>query len=351
MGESDVTDETAVIDQPEAEPLPALPSDFVQPVDPVKHFLPVPWDQIREAAAMISTAPGLAKEFDKPENCMFIAYQAARWGADPVAVATKTFFTPRKGGGMAVGYEAQLVHALVEADPDLKEPLDFEFAYAGDKPELVERYCRVIGHLRGVKKPRILVTPKWSQISPKNSPLWYSDPDQQLSYYGARAWARRHRPGRLLGVYSRDELDRGDVIEGTAREIFEEEAVPPISYDVAPGGRQQSNNGGGSNNGGDGRPEPPPEGEPAPRAQRRQEPAAAAQTKGPDDIEEIRAWALEEEKRLKKLPNADDMETELAAMVDDQRFGRLTAYDQAISTTIKSRVRGQINFLRAHPRP
>jgi len=40
----------------------------------------------------------------------------------------------------------------------------------------------------------------------KNSPLWKSDPDQQLGYYSARSWARRHFPELLLGVYTQEEM-------------------------------------------------------------------------------------------------------------------------------------------------
>ncbi|HCI98495.1 MAG TPA: hypothetical protein DHV74_02435, partial [Sulfitobacter sp.] len=33
------------------------------------------------------------------------------------------------------------------------------------------------------------------------------DPQQQLGYYSARAWARRHFPELLLGVYTREEIE------------------------------------------------------------------------------------------------------------------------------------------------
>ena len=54
----------------------------------------------------------------------------------------------------------------------------------------------------------IYSSPRVGQITPKNSPLWKSDPDQQLCYYSIRAWARRHMPGVLLGIYAVEELQQ-----------------------------------------------------------------------------------------------------------------------------------------------
>jgi hypothetical protein len=40
----------------------------------------------------------------------------------------------------------------------------------------------------------------------KNSPLWKGDVDQQLFYYSVRAFARRHFPDVMMGIYTVDEL-------------------------------------------------------------------------------------------------------------------------------------------------
>ena len=53
----------------------------------------------------------------------------------------------------------------------------------------------------------IYTSPPVKQIPVKNSPLWKGDPQQQLGYYSARAWARRHFPELLLGVYTREEIE------------------------------------------------------------------------------------------------------------------------------------------------
>lgn len=52
-------------------------------------------------------------------------------------------------------------------------------------------------------------TPPFKIIGIKNSPLWKSDPRQQLG--ASRAWARRNCPEVFLGVYDRDEASAIDV--------------------------------------------------------------------------------------------------------------------------------------------
>jgi hypothetical protein len=46
----------------------------------------------------------------KPDACMAVVMQAARWGMDPFAVAQKTFIVGNSG---VLGYEAQLVNAVI----------------------------------------------------------------------------------------------------------------------------------------------------------------------------------------------------------------------------------------------
>lgn len=64
--------------------------------------------------------------------------------------------------------------------------------------------CRVTGTLDGTEC--VYETPPIGSITVKNSPLWKSDPRQQLGYFAARSWARRHCPEVILGVYDRDEV-------------------------------------------------------------------------------------------------------------------------------------------------
>lgn len=48
----------------------------------------------------------------------------------------------------------------------------------------------------------------------RNSPLWVSNPKQQIAYLGVKYWARLYCPEVILGVYSPDEVE-----QRTEREI------------------------------------------------------------------------------------------------------------------------------------
>src|SRR5262249_57210565 len=85
----------------------------------------------------------------------------------------------------------------------------FEYIYEGEGQE---RRCIVTARLAGHRKGLVYETPPLKQITPKRSPLWQSDPDQQLAYYARRSWCRKHRPDVLLGVSDVDELP-GQVLD------------------------------------------------------------------------------------------------------------------------------------------
>jgi hypothetical protein len=71
----------------------------------------------------------------------------------------------------------------------------------------LNRRVIVTGRVKGDKEDCEITTPTVAEIKVKNSPLWTSDPDQQLAYYGSRAWARRHTPDVLMGVYDVEEFE------------------------------------------------------------------------------------------------------------------------------------------------
>ena len=52
-----------------------------------------------------------------------------------------------------------------------------------------------------------------SMITTKNSPLWKTNPKQQLGYLQVKNWARQYCPGAILGVYSDDELEQAPTRE------------------------------------------------------------------------------------------------------------------------------------------
>lgn len=159
----------------------------------------------------------------KPADCMAVCLQALRWGMDPFAVGQKTYFTR---DGSPPGYEAQLIAAVVHARAPLEGRLGIE--WAGTWPK---RTCTVTGKLRGDAKPKAR-TVEAERITTRNSPLWKTDPDQQLAYYTIRAWARLYTPDTIMGVYGRDELAAEAVSAENARDVTPERPSPATKLDA-----------------------------------------------------------------------------------------------------------------------
>ena len=154
--------------------------------------------EVMDFAKLMAVSKSAVPVFMRGEAgiCLAIAIQAIEWNMSPFSVARKAYAVKD-----IVAYESQLVHAVIEARAPLSGRLRCE--YEGDG---VDRVCIVTGYLRGEAEPFVLRTPPIGRISPQNSPLWKTDPDQQLWYYGSRAWCRRYCPDVLLGIYTPDEV-------------------------------------------------------------------------------------------------------------------------------------------------
>lgn len=129
-----------------------------------------------------------------PGACMAVAMQAFEWNMSPFAVANKSYVVSDR-----IAYEAQLIAAVVNTRSGITGRLKYKFD--GEGPNL---QCTVTGIIDG--EELVYTSPKLSEITTKNSPMWKYDPQQQLGYYSARAWARRHVPEVILGVYDREEM-------------------------------------------------------------------------------------------------------------------------------------------------
>lgn len=139
--------------------------------------------------------------------CLAVCIQALEWRMSPFAVANKSYEVSDR-----IAYEAQLVVGVINARAPLKERL--RYRYEGEGPDMK---CTVSGLLKGETSPHEYTSPKVASIKVKNSPLWAADTQQQLGYYSARAWARRHCPEVILGIYTQDELDEQIVDIGSAK--------------------------------------------------------------------------------------------------------------------------------------
>ena len=148
----------------------------------------------RMAEALANSALSVPKELKgNIGDCLAIVTQAMIWGLNPFAVAQKAHVINGK-----LGYEAQLVNAVVMQSGAIRG--SFSYEYEGDR-------CRVGAVLRGESA---ITWGEWlsaATVQTKNSPLWKTNPKQQLGYLQVKNWARAYCPGALLGIYSSDELE------------------------------------------------------------------------------------------------------------------------------------------------
>lgn len=130
-------------------------------------------------------------------DCLAVAMQATLWGMHPFTVAQKT----HQVGG-TLGYEAQLVNAVAQNSGAIIGR--FHYEYQGEGARL---QCRVGAIPRGESE---IVWGEWlssESVTTKNSPLWKTNPKQQLGYLQVKNWARAFTPGAILGVYTPDEME------------------------------------------------------------------------------------------------------------------------------------------------
>lgn len=157
--------------------------------------------QVMEFAKMMSIADIAipAHLRGNPGACLAVALQAVEWKFSPFAVANKSYSVNNR-----LAYESQLVQAVILQRAPIKGR--FKVEYTG---EAGKRRCKITANLLDGESVEY-VSPEFDRITPKNSPLWKSDPDQQQFYYAGRALCRRHFPDVLLGVYAKDEIEDSD---------------------------------------------------------------------------------------------------------------------------------------------
>src|SRR5436190_8659299 len=130
-----------------------------------------------------------------PGDCLMVIEQAMRWGMSPFAVAQCTSVVQGK-----LMFEGKLVSAALHGSGIMATRLNHKFSGEGEA-----RTICVYGTLVGETEPRdVTVALKDART---NNGVWIKQPDQQLVYFATRAWARRHAPEAMLGVYSPEEFD------------------------------------------------------------------------------------------------------------------------------------------------
>ena len=157
-----------------------------------------------------------------PGDCLAIIMQSAQWGMNPYAVAQKTHLI-----NGALGYEAQLVNAVICSSNAIQGRFEYEFEgdwskIDGKKSVSNEHAVIACAKLSGEKGLRCLRVSMAQVGNVRNSPLWASDPRQQLAYTAVKKWARLYAPDAILGVYSKEDLeDVGEKDMGIAQVIVE----------------------------------------------------------------------------------------------------------------------------------
>jgi RecT family len=153
---------------------------------------------MRVAELMASGKATVPKHLqNNPSDCLAVVMQAVQWQMNPWAVAQKTHLV-----NGTLGYEAQLVNAVVQSSNAIDGTFRYEFT--GNTPAI---NCRAGAIIKGDKN---VTWGEWlceNTVTTKNSPLWKVNPKQQMGYLQVKNWARLYCPGAILGVYTPDELD------------------------------------------------------------------------------------------------------------------------------------------------
>lgn len=185
-------------------------------------------------------------------DCFAIALQSMQWGMNPFAVGQKTHLV-----NGTLGYEAQLVAAVINSSGVVKDRFNFE--WFGDWTKIIGRFKEVTSNTKkdDAGQPKKYIVPAWkqedehglgvrvwatikgegqprvlelllTQARTRNSTLWTEDPKQQLAYLAQKRWARLHAPDVILGVYTPDELEgSGEKFMGPVEEVKPETVAYP----------------------------------------------------------------------------------------------------------------------------
>jgi len=186
---------------------------------------PTDYGQVMEFAKTMATAKHGIPAWLRGSagDCLMICSRAMRWRMDPYFVAEKSYLmiNPRTNESR-VGWESQLVHAVIETLAPIKHRLRHRYEGEGD-----DMICIVWATFKGEETPhefrseplgkRIKDIGKSDKGNFRGSPLWLSKPRVQLFYDASRDWARLNCPDVLAGVYTPDELADMEPVDVTPK--------------------------------------------------------------------------------------------------------------------------------------
>ena len=187
------------------------------------------FDRVKSIAAIMASGKcAIPKHLQgNVGDCFAVILQAMQWRLSPFVVAQKTHIV-----NGALGYESQLVNSICTSSGAIRDR--FRYEYVGDwegyrksgYAKSAETGCgiNVGATLAGESELRWLPAPLYMEnVKTRNSPLWSTNPQQQIAYLAVKNWVRLYAPDAILGVYSTDELADGEPIN-----------VTPVSATSAP---------------------------------------------------------------------------------------------------------------------
>lgn len=168
------------------------------------------YDQLLEAAKTMATAKSIPAHLrGSPGDCLMIREMAIEHGLSPYGLAIHSYLV---NGILA--HDAQAVNAMIlKRAPTVERP---RYTFEGEGDDL---RCIVTATFRGEATPCQYISPPIGKITPKNSPLWKTDVEQQLCYFSIRRWARRFCPDIILGINSKDELEDSHIGADRAKDV------------------------------------------------------------------------------------------------------------------------------------
>jgi hypothetical protein len=144
------------------------------------------------AAGQVGVPAHLQKD---PVACLRIVTQASRSGLDPFYLADESSMINGK-----LTYSAKAIYAMVLQSGKVEGRLHVAFAGEGEGLS-----CTVTGMLKGDSQPHTKTT-HLRNITTRNSPLWKTDPQQQLAYFTQRAWCRLYAPDAIASLASPEDV-------------------------------------------------------------------------------------------------------------------------------------------------
>jgi hypothetical protein len=151
---------------------------------------------------------------NEPGMCWALILRALRWGVDPLFAAESCYLVKNpKTGEEKVAYMAQLINAIVNNAQHkiLEGKLRVRYEGEGDDMRAI-----VFGIPKHETEPLEYRSPTLGERKQavgynesgklRGSPLYETDPQQQMWYYASRAFIRRYYPEVLGGVYTGEEL-------------------------------------------------------------------------------------------------------------------------------------------------